>query len=64
LELLSRPLPENVKLLTFEPRPEHKGQYILRLEHIYDVGEHDIFSSPAEVSLKASNYFKISSINN
>ena len=41
-----------MKLLTFEPRSGHKGEYILRLEHIYDFGEHPVLSSPAEVSLK------------
>jgi len=50
--LLSRALPENVKLLSFEPRPWYKEDYILRLEHIYDFDEHPVLSSPALVSLK------------
>jgi len=56
LQLLSQPLPENVKLLTFEPRNGHEGEYLLRLEHIYDIDEHILFSRPAEVYLKV-NYF-------
>jgi len=40
-----------VKLLSFEPRAGHEGEYILRLEHIYDVDEHPVLSSPVEVSL-------------
>ena len=42
-----------MKLLTFEPRSGHEGEYILRLEHIYDVGEHPILSRPVEMSLEA-----------
>lgn len=52
MQLLSQPLPENVKLLSFEPRSGHEGEFILRLEHIYEVGEHHVLSNPVEVSLK------------
>ena len=52
LQFLARPLPENVKLLTLEPIPGQEREYILRLEHIYDIDEHLILSSPVEVSLK------------
>ena len=57
-----------MKLLTFEPRLDYKDEYILRLEHIYDVGEHHTFSSPVEVSLMVYLfYYKLAtqrSINN
>ena len=56
IQLLSRPLPENMKLLTFEPRTGYDGEYILRLEHIYNAEEHPVLSSPTEVSLKVNCY--------
>ncbi|XP_046648826.1 lysosomal alpha-mannosidase-like isoform X2 [Daphnia pulicaria] len=49
-QLISRELPENVNLLTLENRSD--GSYLIRLEHIYDVGEDKVLSEPVTVSLK------------
>jgi hypothetical protein len=58
-QLISRELPENVNLLTLENRSD--GSYLIRLEHIYDVGEDKILSKPVTVSLQVNisifNYF-------
>ena len=42
-------LPENVNLLTLENRSD--ASYLIRLEHIYDVGEDAVLSNAATVSL-------------
>ena len=49
-QLINRELPENVNLLTLENRSD--GSYLIRLEHIYDVGEDKVLSKPVTVSLK------------
>ncbi len=49
-QLINRELPENVNLLTLENRSD--GSYLIRLEHIYDVGEDNVLSKPVTVSLK------------
>lgn len=54
MQFLSRPLPENVNLLSFEPLNGYKGEYILRFEHIYDIEEHSLLSQPIEISVKVS----------
>lgn len=51
-------LPPNVHLLTLQqfpsngPVPSATRPYLLRLEHIYEVGEDAILSQPAVVSLQ------------
>ena len=52
MSLLTRPLPDNVKLLTLEPRQFQEGEYLLKLEHIYDEKKHSSLSKPTQVSLK------------
>ncbi len=49
---LTRALPDNVQLLTLEPWRE--GTQLLRLEHIYDMGEHPILSQPITIDLRVS----------
>ena len=49
-------LPPNVNLLTFEPwfnasAPDGPVQYLVRLEHLFEEGEHPTWSQPATVSL-------------
>lgn len=46
---ISRTLPPNVNLMTFESRND--GSYLIRFEHIYDDGEDTILSQPATVAL-------------
>jgi len=48
-------LPPNVKLVTLTSNyaEMHGGQLLLRLSHIYSVGEHPTLSQPAEVDLTA-----------
>ena len=51
VKLLNRDLSENVDLLTLEPRSD--GNFLLRLEHIYDdVDKKEISIVPAVVPLK------------
>ena len=51
VKLLNRDLSENVDLLTLEPRSD--GNFLLRLEHIYDdVDKKEISKVPAVVPLK------------
>ncbi|XP_057366002.1 lysosomal alpha-mannosidase-like [Daphnia carinata] len=47
---ISRTLPNNVNLLTLETLAG--GKYLIRLEHIYDVGEDPILSQSVTVSLE------------
>ena len=55
---LSRSLPENVHLLTLENW--RANQVLLRLEHIYESTDNNVFSKPAEVDLNGLfNTFKI-----
>ena len=49
-------LPPNVNLLTLEPwfnasAPDGPVQYLVRLEHLFEEGEHPTWSQPATVSL-------------
>ena len=54
---LSVPLPPNVHLLTLEPWRD--GTHLLRLEHVYGVGESPTLSMPVTVQLDVSpNLFK------
>ena len=46
-------LAENVHILTLEPWRD--GTQLLRLEHVYDVGEHPILSNPATIILDVHN---------
>lgn len=46
---LSAALPPNVQLLDFVPLPS--GNYILRLHHIYQVGEDSVLSQPVTVDI-------------
>ena len=60
MQLLSQPLPEDVKLLTLELRHGYGGEYILRLEHIYDVDENIILSRPGVATLNVNySYYDI-----
>lgn len=43
-------LPDNVKLLTFEPL-NFNDTFLLRLEHIFEYGEDPWYSKPVEVNL-------------
>lgn len=47
---MANPLPDNVKLLTFEPR-NYNDTFLLRLEHIFEYGEDPWYSKPVEVNL-------------
>ena len=49
MRMLNEGLPLNVNLLTLDPRPD--GKYLLRLEHIYDVGEDEELSKPVMINL-------------
>ena len=49
-------LPSNVNLLTFEPwlnaSSEYPNkQYLVRIEHLFEVGEHGMMSKPVSISL-------------
>lgn len=50
---ISRVLPNNVNLLTFEEHVE--GTFLIRLEHLYDVDEDANLSQPATVSLDVTS---------
>jgi alpha-mannosidase len=53
---LSAALPKNVKLMTLKNMPAedgHSGAMLLRLAHLYEVGESAALSAPATVSLAA-----------
>ena len=50
-------LPENVNLMTLESisqnqSPEIDNLYLVRFEHLFDVGEHPVLSLPAKISIK------------
>merc|ERR1711871_56712 len=47
---LRRALPANVELLSFNSMFD-TGEVLIRLHHIYEPGEHDIYSKPAQVDL-------------
>lgn len=42
-------LPENINLLTLEPRPD--GKLLIRLEHMFDVDEDNELSAPVTISI-------------
>ena len=44
-------LPTNVHLLTLEP-VDHDKTYLIRLEHIFDHGDSDEWSRPAQIKLE------------
>lgn len=46
---LRAPLPDNVHMLTLEPWRD--GTHLLRLEHVYDIGEHSTLSEPVTLIL-------------
>ncbi|XP_046463564.1 lysosomal alpha-mannosidase-like [Daphnia pulex] len=46
---LRAPLPDNVHILTLEPWRD--GTHLLRLEHVYDIGEHSTLSEPVTLIL-------------
>lgn len=48
--MLNEELPSNVNLLTFEKRSD-AGEYLLRLEHLYDVDEDYELSRPVIIDL-------------
>lgn len=52
--LVKSKLPEQVNLLTVEPIDQDKQQLtvLVRLEHIYEVGEHSTLSTPISVDLR------------
>jgi len=49
---LTLDLPANVHLLTLSPLPGHAGQLLVRLEHMYEAGESQVYSLPVTVSLQ------------
>lgn len=51
VSLLSRDFPPNVHLLTLEPW-DIQGRLLVRLEHIFAVGEDDVYSKSATINLK------------
>ncbi len=46
---LASPFPENIGLLTLQPREE--GTVLLRLQHLFGVGEDDQLSQPAKIAV-------------
>ena len=57
---MSRTLPDNVNLLTLEMPSD--GSYLIRLEHIYEVGDDSILAQPAPVSLDVRYYMMYNNI--
>lgn len=51
---LRKRLPPNVHVLSLEPWKD--GQVLLRLEHLYEIGEAEQLSQPAEVNIAVSVY--------
>jgi len=51
---VTRTLPANVYLQTFRPilYPEDSEQYLIRLHHLYQVGEDDVLAKPVTVRIK------------
>ncbi|XP_046834727.1 lysosomal alpha-mannosidase isoform X1 [Vespa crabro] len=47
---LSKNLPPNVNILTLEPWKN--GTILLRLEHIFEVGESNVYSVPVDINIK------------
>lgn len=52
VSVMKKPLPQNVNILTLEPWAG--GTILLRLEHLFEVGECNMMSKPVEINLKAS----------
>ncbi|XP_012260438.2 lysosomal alpha-mannosidase isoform X2 [Athalia rosae] len=58
---MAKELPSNVRILTLEPWKD--GHLLLRLEHIFEVGEDTRFSHPVEVNIKdLFSFFAVTSI--
>lgn len=51
-------LPANINLLTLEPW-DAEGRLLVRLEHVYAIGEDDTYSKPVTVSLKVFSIVQI-----
>lgn len=49
MSVLGKKLPPNVQILTYEPWKN--GQILLRLEHLFEVGEAGQLSQPVEINL-------------
>jgi len=47
----ANPLPYNVNLLSFRPRSQNGTRAIVRLQHIFAINEHPIYSKPVVVDL-------------
>lgn len=61
MSFVNRALPPNVHLLTLEPWDD-EGRFLVRFEHIYGVGEDQVYSKPVSISLKVIldfNFFKL-----
>jgi hypothetical protein len=62
--LLQQQLPANVNILSFEVRNKNQNNetYIIRLQHVYEAGESDIYSNPVVLDLNSlflPQYFSI-----
>ena len=55
VKILNKELPENINILTLEPR--QNGKYLLRLEHSYGTGENPKLSKQVTVNLKVNAWF-------
>lgn len=51
MPLLNKEFPLNVHLLTLEPW-DNKGRLLVRVEHIFAVGEDETYSKSATIALK------------
>jgi len=49
---LTLDLPSTVHLLTLSPLKDHVGQLLVRLEHMFEAGESQVYSLPVTVSLQ------------
>lgn len=51
---LAKNLPPNIHILTLEPWKD--GTILLRLEHIFEVGEGENLSKPVDVNIKVGSF--------